>query len=264
MADHAAGTGVTMPGMVERTEDSDAKARQQPSPEQSRPAGWDRGFRKFLWENGLSLAVLGLFLLTLVGQVGTGLVAYNQEQREHGQPITGLGEYLTSGHFVEATAENWESEFLQMGMFVILTVYLRQKGSAESKKPDGQEDVDEDPRDYAGDPGVPWPVRKGGWILKLYSNSLFIAFMVLFLVSFLAHAWGGAREYSEEQMSHGEAPVTVLQFMGTSEFWFQSFQNWQSEFLSIAAMVILTIWLRQYGSPESKPVHHAHAKTASE
>jgi hypothetical protein len=151
-----------------------------------------------------------------------------------------------------------------MGMFVLLTVWLRQKGSAESKKPDGEEDVDEDPRDHATDPDAPWPVRKGGVVLWLYSNSLCLAFLLLFLVSFVAHAWGGAREHSEQQMSHGQPPVSTLEFMGTSEFWFQSFQNWQSEFLSIGAMVILTIWLRQHGSPESKPVHFPHAKTATE
>ena len=264
MSEHAAGVGVRVPGMAERTDQESIEQARRSAPEQSRPAGWERGFKKFLWENGLSLAVLGLFAFTLVGQVGSGLLAYNHEQREHGQPLAGLGEYLTSGHFIEATAENWESEFLQMGMFVILTVYLRQKGSAESKKPDGEEGVDEDPRDHAGEPDTPWPVKKGGWILRLYSNSLFIAFMLLFLISFVAHAWGGAIEYSEEQMSHGEAGVNTFQYMATSRFWFESFQNWQSEFLSIAAMVILTIWLRQYGSPESKPVHSPHARTGAE
>jgi hypothetical protein len=222
------------------------------------------GLRKFLWENGLSIAVLGLFLGTLVGQVASGLVEHNQTEQDHGRPAIGLSEYLTSGHFIEATAENWESEFLQMGMFVLLTVWLRQKGSAESKKLEGDEDVDEDPRERVDDPEAPWPVRRGGFILTLYKNSLVLAFALLFLVSFLGHAWGGAREYSQDQIEHGQAPVTVLQYMGTSRFWFESFQNWQSEFLSIAAMVILTIWLRQHGSPESKPVAHPHAKTASD
>ena len=220
--------------------------------------------RRFLWENSLSLVLLALFLGTLVGQIGTGLVHYNEEQREHGQPTLGLGEYLTSGEFVEATAENWESEFLQMGMFIVLTVFLRQKGSAESKKMEGEEDVDEGPREHADDPDAPWPVKKGGFVLWLYSNSLAIAFLTLFLLSFFAHAWGGARDHSEEQAAHGEPGVTMMQYLGTSRFWFESFQNWQSEFMSIAAMVLLTIWLRQHGSPESKPVAHPHAKTASD
>jgi hypothetical protein len=222
------------------------------------------GVRKFFWENSLSIAVLGLFLGTLVGQVVTGLAEHNQQQKDHGRPAVGLGQYLTSGHFIEATAENWESEFLQMGMFVLLTVFLRQKGSAESKKLEGDEDVDEDPTLHEHEPDAPWPVRRGGFILVLYKNSLVLAFAFLFLISFLGHAWGGAREYSQDQIEHGEPPVTVLQYMGTSRFWFESFQNWQSEFLSIAAMVILTIWLRQHGSPESKPVAHPHAKTASD
>ena len=265
MGDHvSAAAAAILPGTVERGQESADQFAKQVSPEQSRPAGWHTGFRKFLWENGLSLVVLALFLFTFIGQVGTGLLAYNNDQREHGEPAIGLGHYLTSGHFIEATAENWESEFLQMGMFVILTVYFRQKGSAESKKPDGQEDVDEDPREHADEPDAPWPVRKRGFVLWLYSYSLFLAFMLLFLISFLGHAWGGAREYSQEQLSHGQDAVTVLQYMGTSQFWFESFQNWQSEFLSIAAMVLFTIWLRQHGSPESKPVHHPHAKTASE
>jgi hypothetical protein len=223
-----------------------------------------RGIQKFLWENSLSLVLLALFLGTIIGQVAAGLRTHNQEEREHNQPTLGLGEYLTSGAFVEATAENWESEFLQMGMFIVLTVFLRQKGSAESKKLKGEEKVDEDPRGHADDPDAPWPVKKGGFVLWLYSHSLAIAFLLLFLVSFLAHAWGGARDYSEEQLSHGGEAVGTWGYMATSRFWFESFQNWQSEFLSIAAMVILTIWLREWGSPESKPVASPHAKTASD
>lgn len=223
-----------------------------------------RTFRRVLWENSLSIVVLALFLGTWAGQIATGLVTYNQDQREHGQEAVGLVEYLGTGHFIEITAENWESEFLQMGMFVLLTVFLRQKGSAESKKPYGEEDVDEDPAEHANDPEAPWPVRKGGFVLFLYKNSLCLAFLVLFLVSFFLHAYGGAREYSQEQMSHGASPVSTLAYLGTSRFWFESLQNWQSEFLSIAAMVILSINLRQYGSPESKPVAHPHHKTGSE
>ena len=220
--------------------------------------------RRLLWENGLALVLLAMFFVTWGGQIATGMLVHNQDQREHGQPEVSLGEYLTSGAFVEATAENWESEFLQMATFVLLTIWLRQKGSAESKKLEGEEDVDEDPREHSSDPDAPWPVRKGGFILWLYSNSLSIAFLLMFLVCFIAHAWGGAIEFSEEQMTHGEPPVTLVQYLGTSRFWFESFQNWQSEFLSIAAMVLLTVWLRQHGSPESKPVAHPHAKTASD
>jgi hypothetical protein len=220
--------------------------------------------KRVLWENGLTLVLLAMFFGAWGGQIASGLLVHNEEQREHGQPELGLGEYLTSGAFVEATAENWESEFLQMAVFILLTVCLRQKGSAESKKLEGKEDVDEDPREHANDPDAPWPVKKGGLVLWLYSNSLSIAFVLLFLICLVAHAWGGAKDFSEEQVAHGETPVTLVQYLGTSRFWFESFQNWQSEFLSIAAMVVLTIWLRQHGSPESKPVAHPHAKTASD
>jgi hypothetical protein len=156
--------------------------------------------------------------------------------------------------------ENWESEFLQMGLYVFLTVFLVQRGSAESKKPedeleDGPEEIDEDPAEHRNDPGAPWPVRRGGFVLKLYQNSLSLAFLVLFLVSFVGHAMGGAADYNEEQAIHGGPPVSTFGYMATSRFWFESFQNWQSEFLAVASIVILSIMLRQRGSPESKPVH---------
>src|SRR5688500_18838140 len=127
---------------------------------------------------------------------------------------------LTTVHLIDVTSKNWESELLQMGMFVILTVYLRQKGSAESKKPYGDEDVDEDPRDHADDPDAPGPVKKGGFTLWLYSNSLFLAFMALFLVAFFLHAAGGAKEYSQEQLEHGGSSVTMFKYLATSRFWF--------------------------------------------
>jgi hypothetical protein len=226
------------------------------------PAPRRSALRRFAWENGLSLVLIAIFLVTWVGQSVAGMFDYNEDQRSHGQPAVSYLAYLRTGHFVEATAENWESEFLQMGMFVLLTVWLRQKGSAESKKLDEREEVDDDPRESRDDPEAPWPVRRGGAWLWLYSNSLSIAFGLLFLASFLLHAAGGAREHSQEQLEHGQSPVTMLQYMGTGKFWHESMQNWQSEFLSLAAMVVLTIWLRQKGSPESKPVAAPHSQTA--
>jgi hypothetical protein len=151
-----------------------------------------------------------------------------------------------------------------MFAYVLLTVFLVQKGSSESKKLDGPEAVDRDPRTVKKRPGTPWPVRHGGWWLKLYENSLSLAFLVLFLVSFVLHAVGGARLYNESQMEHGGEMVTVAQYLGTPQFWFESFQNWQSEFLSLAAMVVLSIFLRQRGSPESKPVDAPHGHTGHE
>ena len=208
-------------------------------------------------DNGLSIVLIATFIILLWGQTFTGWYTYNNEQAEHGEAKISYWQYLTTGHFVEATAENWESEFLQMAAFVWLSVHLLQKGSPEAKSSHkGDEEVDRDPDPNR--PGAPWPVRKGGIWLSLYSRSLTLAFLLLFLISFFLHAAGGAREYSQEQLAHGQSAVTMLQFMGTSEFWFQSLQNWQSEFLAIAAMVILSIWLRQKGSPESKPVDARH------
>ncbi len=219
--------------------------------------------RRFLRENGLSIVWLGLFFLTLVfGQSVAGHRNYNEDQKSHGQPEVAYAEYLRSAHFVEATMENWESEFLQMFLFVVLTAFLYQKGSAESKKLDGEEDVDRDPDRSKNKKDAPWPVRRGGLVLKLYENSLSLAFLLLFVASFLLHAAGGSREYNQDQAQHGSAErVTTLGYLGTSRFWFESLQNWQSEFLAVGLMVVLSIWLRQKGSPESKPVDAPHSQT---
>ena len=147
--------------------------------------------RTFLRENGLSITVLALFLVFLVGQAVTGHEQFNEDQREHGQAPVSFPEYLSGGHFAEATAENWESEFLQMAFYVLLTTFLYQKGSSESKKIGEKEAVDRDPRLSKNKKSAPWPVRKGGWVLTLYEYSLTLAFLLLFLVSFIWHAIGG-------------------------------------------------------------------------
>lgn len=218
--------------------------------------------RKILRNNGLSIVLGLLFFMSLIGQAAAGMYAYNEEQQEHGQPTVNFVDYLASSHFLEAVAENWESEFLQMFAFVLLTAFLFQKGSAESRDPDEKEPVARDPRKSRNKKDAPGPVKKGGLILKLYEYSLSLAFLLLFLVSFTLHAIGGAAEYNESQREHGSAEVvSTLQYIGTSRFWFESFQNWQSEFLAVAAMVLLSIFLRQRGSPESKPVDSPHSKT---
>ena len=198
----------------------------------------------------------------MVGQTWAGWYAYNEEQRSHQQPTVTLGKYLTTGHFGEATFENWESEFLQMAFYVLLTAWLFQVGSSESKRPDVVELVDLDPRDSPNKENAPWPVRKGGAVLRLYENSLSITFALLFLASFALHARTGLAAFNAEQMSHGEPPIEGWEFFGSSQFWFESFQNWQSEFLSLAAMVAFTIALRQRGSPESKPVDAPYFETS--
>jgi hypothetical protein len=217
---------------------------------------------KILRNNGLSIVLTLLFLLFLVGQAVAGMYEYNDEQQEHGQPTVDFAGYLNTSHFVEATTENWESEFLQMFFFVVLTACLFQKGSAESKDPDKEEPVDRDPRKTRKKKNAPWPVRKGGWALTVYEYSLSLAFLLLFLVSFTLHAVSGAREYNESEREHGRyEQVTTLQYMGTPRFWFESLQNWQSEFLAVGAMVVFSIFLRQRGSPESKPVDTPHSET---
>jgi len=214
-----------------------------------------------LRNNGLSIVLFGIFLATLVGQSITGFLVYNDEQRDHQQAEVAFRTYLTSGHFVEAVFENWESEFLQDAAYVMLTVYLFQRGSSESKDPDADEAVDAYPLDAQDDPDAPWPVRRGGPWLKLYENSLFLVFVGLFVAAFVLHALGGAAEYNREQLLHGGETVSALQYMGTSQFWFESFQNWQSEFLALLSIVLFSIVLRQRGSPESKPVASPHSKT---
>ncbi|UOQ97907.1 hypothetical protein MUN81_00045 [Hymenobacter sp. 5317J-9] len=198
-------------------------------------------------------------LLTLGGQFLTGWHDYNDELQDMGLAQLSAGQYFTSGHFLEATFENWESEFLQMGLYVLLTVWLRQKGSSESKKLYEEEEVDAEPDPNKED--APGPVKRGGWVLTLYKNSLSIAFFSLFFASLWLHAKGGAEVYSIEQVHDGKPPVSLLEYLGTSRFWFESLQNWQSEFLSIVSIVGLSIFLRQQGSPESKPVDAAYSET---
>jgi hypothetical protein len=224
----------------------------------------DSGMRRFVYQNSLSLTMFGLFAVTLGIQSVAGMNAYNDDRDEHGQPPVTYTEYLTSGHFIEAVFENWESEFLQMSAFVVLTIFLRQKGSPESRKLKGQESFDEDPPKAERRKNVPWPVRRGGTWLRVYENSLSLALFGLFILSIGLHAVGGTIEYNEEQRDHGRETVSVLGFVGTPTFWFQSMQNWQSEFLSIGALVVLTVFLRQKGSPESKPVAAPHYETGGD
>jgi len=217
----------------------------------------------FLRRNGLSIALLSMFLASQIGLSLVGFVHYNDEQKNHDQPTVTLIEYLSSGSYLEVTMENWESEFLQMFAYVLLTVFLYQQGSAESKDPDKSEPVDRDPRLSMHKPDAPWPVRRGGVILKVYENSLSLALFALFLIAFVLHGVGGAQEYNLEQLAHGDETVTTVQYFGSSQFWYESLQNWQSEFLSIAIMVLLSVHLRQRGSPESKPVDSPHSETGA-
>jgi hypothetical protein len=216
--------------------------------------------RKFWRDNGLSLVLLTLFLIFLGGQTLAGWLHYNEELQEHQQSPIGMLEYVQSGAFGEAVFENWESEFLQMALYVVLTSFLFQRGSAESKDPDESEQEESrsfDPQDS------PVAARKGGFVSKLYSHSLSIVLGALFILSFAGHALWGVSAYNVEAAQHGEEALSIWQYMATSQFWFESFQNWQSEFLAILAIVVLSIWLREKGSPESKPVWAPHSKTGA-
>jgi len=219
--------------------------------------------REWLRDHGLLIANLALFVIFFGGMIFSGVRVYNSEELQHGQHAVSLGGYLLSGAFYEAIFENWESEFLQMGMYVVLTAYLFQRGSSESKPIDEPAPQDEDPRKSADRPGAPWPVRHGGWLLTAYEHSLAGLFFLLFFASVVGHAIGGAKDYSDEQLAHGGQAVTTLQYLGTSQFWFESFQNWQSEFLAVAVLVWASIYLRQRGSAESKPVAEPHGATGS-
>lgn len=207
------------------------------------------------------MVFLGLFFITLVGQIITGRNEHNEETVEIGGKKLSTSEYVTSGHFLQSTFENWESEFLQMALFLIGSMFLYQKGSSESKDPDKEEDVDREPNPRRK--GAPWPVKKGGLALAIYKHSLCYAFTLLFLLSFYAHWKGSLKDYNEEQVLKGKPTETAVEYLSGSRFWFESFQNWQSEFLSIFAIVLLSVYLREQGSPQSKPVDASHEETGS-
>jgi hypothetical protein len=216
---------------------------------------------RWIFDRSLTLTMLGFFVLFVIGQTLTGWQVNNDELVEHGRAALPLAAYLQSGHLWEAMFENWESEFLQMSAFVMFTAYLYQVGSPESRRPGVTEPVDVDARRFAHLPDAPWPVRRGGWVLVVYEHSLGLALFLLFVASWGGHVLGGWAEYGEAQTLHGEAVPSLLEYVTSSRFWFESFQNWQSEFLSVAAMIWLSVYLRQRRSPESKPVHAPHSET---
>lgn len=238
-----------------------AESAQGKKAQPKQPAAQRSRLARLLYENGLTIALLVLFFIFITAQSISGQLTYNNEQQEHGQPPVSYWDYLKTGAFIESVGENWESEFLQMSAYVVMTVFLVQKGSADSKSPDEKEETDRDPAQQTPRPDAPWPVRKGGWVLKLYENSLSLALFLLFLASFVIHLWGGGLAYNEDLAAHGQAAIPVLAYLFTPRFWFESFQNWQSEFLSIACMVVFSIYLRQRGSSQSKPVDSPHSET---
>lgn len=213
------------------------------------------GKYSFFRKNGLSIVMLGLFLVFIVGQLVMGWQVKNEELLENGKQPLALFQYVCSPHFIQSTFENWESEFLQMYLYILLTVVLRQKGSAESKDLDKKEKVDREPAVHKD---APWPVKKGGAWLKFYKHSLSIAFGLLFVLSLMIHFIGSWKNFNEEQLEKDLPTESWSQYISNSQFWFESLQNWQSEFLAVGALVLLSIWLREKGSTQSKPVDTPH------
>jgi len=215
---------------------------------------------KFFRDNGLTIVLMLLFLGSIIGQWLTGWRFENEELARHGERTLTLGQYATDPQFISTVFENWESEFLQMSAYVLLTCWFFQRGSAESSDPD------EPPRDadlaaQAAKPGAPRILRAGPLARRLYANSLGLTLLLLFVLSFLMHWTYSAAQAADEAISHGRAPLSTLDYLWDSQLWFESFQNWQSEFLSTAVLVVLTIFLRQRESPESKPVAAPHSQT---
>jgi len=215
----------------------------------------------FFYRNSLSISFIFLFFIGLIGQVYTGWQEHNEMLSEYHQPTQNLKRYLSSGHFLQATFENWESEFFQMALFVIFTIFLRQQGSSESKACD---DPTIDSKDLIPLKHSPWSVKKGGIYLRIYKHSLSICLMLLFILSFIAHWYGSWLDFNEKQVLEHKQAISFTAHIKSSKLWFESFQNWQSEFLSVFVIVFLSVYLRQIGSSQSKAVNASHHKTGSE
>jgi hypothetical protein len=188
-----------------------------------------------------------------------GLHTENMLRDEHGEPPVGYLEYVMSPHFWQGTLENFQSEFLQMAIFVWFTTFLYQRGSPESRKLSRDESSKDPRRNRTA--GSPWPVHRGGIALMVYERSLTIALFILFALSWFGHALSGTALYNQEQAMHGGERIDMLKFVATSEFWYETLQNWQSEWMAIFTLVVLAIYLRQRGSSESKPVFAPDSKT---
>ncbi|MCU1424611.1 MAG: hypothetical protein JWM51_902 [Microbacteriaceae bacterium] len=216
--------------------------------------------------HALSLFFASIFMLSLVGQSVAGLAAFNEEQLSHGLPATSYGSFITSSDFVVDVAENWQSEFLQFFLFILATVWLVQTGSPESKKP-GDEGADSDEKQLVGPyakPNSPRWAKATGWRRSLYSNSLLIVMGAIFALSWWIQSVAGVTVYNKEQSEHGQPAISWFAYCASPDFWNRTLQNWQSEFLAVGSMVAFSIYLRQRGSSESKPVGTPHNETATE
>jgi hypothetical protein len=220
---------------------------------------------RWVRDQSLSIFFLVLFLAALVGQSYAGHLEYNEELQAHDDPTISWGRYAVSSKFGVAVMENWQSEYLQFLLFIAVTVWLVQRGSNESKKPDelGREsDEQQKVKGHAHTRSPAW-ARVGGLRLHLYENSLLYVMGTIFLASWFASSVTGWTEYNANQLDHQQATVSWLTYIGGPDFWEKSLQNWQSEFLAVGCMAVFTIYLRQRGSPESKPVGAPHDETGT-
>ena len=221
---------------------------------------------RFVRENSLSIFFLAIFLASLVGQAIAGHAQFNHAQILHHGDAISFGRYLTTSQFAADVAENWQSEYLQFTLYILTTVWLLQRGSPESKPLDsagGESDARQKIGRHADERSPRW-ARTGGWRTRLYSNSLVIVMTTIWLLSWLAQSIAGVSAYNAEQLDHEGATLSWLGYLGSSDFWDRTLQNWQSEFLAVGSMAVFSIYLRQRGSPESKPVGTAHEATGVE
>ena len=217
-------------------------------------------------QHGLSLLFAVLFLGALAGQSFAGLAVYNEEQVAHGQAMISYAEFVTSSAFVVDVAENWQSEFLQFFLFILATVWFVEKGSPESKKLGDEgtgSDEDQLVGAHARSDSPRW-AKADGWRRALYSNSLLLVMGAIFALSLLAQSIAGLVVYNDEQSQHSQPAVDWIGYVLSADFWNRTLQNWQSEFLAVGSMVVLSIYLRQRGSAESKPVGVPHHTTSVE
>ena len=224
------------------------------------------GARGWLRDHSLTVAFTGLLLCALVGQALTGLAGYNEQARDAQLPTLSMLQYLTSSQFAVDVAENWQSEYLQFLLYILLTVWLIQVGSPESKKPEerGRETFADQKIGSYATAGSPALSKNKGWRLTLYSHSLGLVMGLIFLGSWSAQFVAGRSAYNAEQIQDLQAPLTWTQYLDAPDFWNRTFQNWQSEFLAVGSMVVFSIYLRERGSPESKPVGTPHTATGIE
>ena len=217
-------------------------------------------------DNSLTLAFLGLFLAALVGQAFVGHSDFNHDQVAHRDETISLWRYVTSSAYWVDVMENWQSEYLQFTLFILGTIWLVQRGSPESKELDkaGRESDEEQQVGEHADERSPRWARADGWRRTVYENSLVLVMGSIMLGTWLGQLVTGRVEYNREQLDHQEAGLSLWQYAGSSDFWNRTLQNWQSEFLAVASMAVFAIWLRQRGSPESKPVGAAHDATGVE